>query len=66
MPGDCCFRDSGGSGFCLILLLITMFPVNVKAARKHLQLVGKPATALWMRAPMQLLFIGLLWWCAMR
>ncbi len=48
--------------FCLIVLLIVMFPANAKAARDRLVLRGKPATALWLRAPMQLLFIRLLWW----
>jgi uncharacterized membrane protein len=50
------------AAFCLIVLLIAMFPANVKAARDHLMLRGKPATTLWLRAPMQLLFIGFLWW----
>jgi uncharacterized membrane protein len=48
----------------LIVLLIAMFPANVKAARDRLTLRGKPATALWLRAPMQVFFIGLLWWSA--
>lgn len=50
------------AGICLIALLIAMFPANVKAALEHTTLRGKPATGLWLRAPMQLLFIGLLWW----
>jgi uncharacterized membrane protein len=50
------------AAFCLMVLLIAMFTANVKAARDRLVLRGKPATALWVRAPMQLLFIGLLWW----
>jgi len=50
------------AAFCLMGLLIAMFPANVKAARDRLTLRGKPATALWLRAPMQMLFIGLLWW----
>jgi uncharacterized membrane protein len=54
------------AAFCLIVLLIVMFPANIKAARDRLTLRGKPASALWWRAPMQLLFIGLLWWSAMR
>lgn len=52
------------AAFCLIALLILMFPANLKAARDHLTLRGKPATPLWLRAPMQLLFIALLSWCA--
>jgi uncharacterized membrane protein len=50
------------AGICLILLLIALFPANVNAALKGTTLRGKPATPLWLRAPMQLLFIGLLWW----
>ena len=50
------------AGVCLIALLIAMFPANVNAALKGTTLAGKPATALWLRAPMQLVFIGLLWW----
>jgi len=55
-------KFQGAAGICLIVLLIAMFPANAKAARDRLMLRGKPATALWQRAPMQLLFIGLLWW----
>jgi hypothetical protein len=39
-----------------------MFPANVKAAQDGLTLGGNPATALWLRAPMQILFIWLAWW----
>jgi len=54
------FRSLAGN--CLIALLIAMFPANVKAATEKMTLRGKPATALWLRLPMQLLFIGLLCW----
>src|SRR6266850_3513804 len=50
------------AGFALILFFIAVFPANVRAARSDLTLRGKPATALWLRAPMQLLFIFLAWW----
>ncbi len=50
----------------LILLLIAMFPANVKAGLQAIPLRGKPATPLWLRTPMQLLFIGLLWWSSLR
>jgi uncharacterized membrane protein len=50
------------AGMGLILLLVAMFPANVNAARRQLTLRGRPATPLWLRLPMQLLFIGLLWW----
>jgi uncharacterized membrane protein len=50
------------AGIALILFLIAVFPANVHAARATVTLRGKPATPLWLRFPMQLLFIGLTWW----
>jgi len=50
------------AGICLIALLIGMFIANINAAQKSVTLRGKPPTPLWLRAPMQILFIGLLWW----
>lgn len=50
------------SGACLIALLIAMFPANVKAARQKLMLGGRPVSALWLRLPMQVVFIALLWY----
>ena len=47
------------AGLCLTLLLIAMFPANINAARKHIQLRGKRPTPLWLRLPMQLVYIGL-------
>jgi uncharacterized membrane protein len=58
------FRQA--AAFCLIALLIAMFQANVKAARDRLLLHGKAANPLWLRAPMQVFFIGLLWWSATR
>lgn len=52
------------AGVCLIVLLVAMFPANVRAARERLLLHGKPTTALWLRVPMQMLFIGLIWWAS--
>jgi len=45
----------------LVLLFILMLPANVSAARRNLTLRGRPATALWLRLPMQLLFIAWAW-----
>ncbi|HWB83474.1 MAG TPA: DoxX family protein [Bryobacteraceae bacterium] len=50
------------AGICLILLLVGMFVANVNAARMGVTLRGKPATPLWLRIPMQIFFIALLWW----
>jgi len=48
----------------LIALLIAMLPANVSAARRQVLLRGRPATALWLRVPMQVLFV--LWAWAVR
>jgi uncharacterized membrane protein len=50
------------AGMCLIALLVGMFVANVNAAQKGVTLRGKPPTPLWLRAPMQVFFIALLWW----
>jgi uncharacterized membrane protein len=50
------------AGIALIAFFILVFPANVKAATIGSTLRGKPVTPLWLRAPMQLLFIGLTWW----
>jgi uncharacterized membrane protein len=50
------------AGICLIALLIGMFVANVNAAQKGITLRGKPATPLWLRAPMQMFLVALLWW----
>lgn len=52
------------AGICLILLLVGMFTANMNAASKGLTLNGRRATALWLRTPMQILFIGLIWWAS--
>jgi len=54
----------GVAGVCLIILLVAMFPANVRAARERLSLRGKPATELWLRLPMQVFFIVLIWWAS--
>ncbi len=50
------------AAICLIALLAGMFVANVNAAKQGISLRGKPPTPLWLRIPMQLLFIALLWW----
>jgi uncharacterized membrane protein len=50
------------AGICLIALLVGMFIANVNAAQRGVTLRGRPPTPLWLRAPMQILFIALLWW----
>lgn len=50
------------AAICLIALLVCMFVANINAAQKGVTLRGKPPTALWLRAPMQVFFMVLLWW----
>jgi len=57
-------RSRAVAAYCLIALLIAMFGANVHAACAGVTLGGKPVTPLWLRAPMQLLFIALLYWPA--
>lgn len=45
----------------LILLMLAMFPANVSAALRGVQLRGRAATPLWLRTPMQILFIAWAW-----
>lgn len=54
------------AAICLILLLLAMFPANVNAALKGIPLRGNAPTSLWLRVPMQALFIWLLWWTSVR
>ena len=50
------------AGICLIALLVSIFVANINAAQQDVTLRGKPPTQLWLRAPMQVFFIALLWW----
>ena len=54
------------AGICLVLLLAAVFPANVNAALNEIPLRGEPPTPLWLRAPMQLLFIGMVWWTSIK
>jgi uncharacterized membrane protein len=53
------------ASICLALLFVAMFPANVHAALKQVPLQGKAPTPLWLRIPMQVLFIGLTIWFAL-
>jgi uncharacterized membrane protein len=52
------------AGLCLVLLMVAMFPANVNAAMKGVPMGGRPPTPLWLRAPMQLLFVALTLWAS--
>jgi uncharacterized membrane protein len=50
------------AGIALILFFIAVLPANIHAARAGVTLRGRPATPLWLRIPMQVLFIFFVWW----
>src|SRR5262245_6068696 len=50
------------AGIYLAIMLMGLFVANVNAALRGVTLRGKPATALWLRTPMQIFFIWLLLW----
>jgi len=52
------------SAIGLILLLVVMFPANINAARRGVTIRGRAATPLWIRTPMQIVWIAMLWWSA--
>ena len=54
------------AAICLVLLLIALFPANVYAALAGVPLRGEAATPLWLRTPIQLFWIALLWWTTIR
>ena len=54
------------AGICLVLLLVAMFSANVNAALNEIPLGGQDPTPLWLRTPMQLLYIGMVWWASVK
>lgn len=45
------------AGVCLAILLVALFPANVRASTHNLTLAGRPATPLLMRALIQVVFL---------
>lgn len=50
---------------CLALLFVALFPANINAALRRVTLGGRKASPLWLRVPMQVLFIALALWAAL-
>lgn len=48
------------AAICLAILLIAIFPANVRAAREGLTILGRPVPGLALRTVLQLMFIGAL------
>ena len=54
------------AGIALALLLVAMFPGNVYAALNDIEFRGDAPTPLWLRTPIQLLFIGMVLWTSIK
>ena len=50
------------AAIALILFFLAVLPANIHAARAGVTLRGRPPTPLWLRIPMQILFMGIAWW----
>lgn len=59
-------RFRRAAAVCLVLLLLAMFTANVNAALNGIPLRGRAPTPLWLRLPMQALFVCVLWWTSIR
>lgn len=59
-------RFRKAAAICLALMLVALFPANVYAALNDVPLRGNAPTPLWLRTPMQILWIALLWWTSIR
>jgi uncharacterized membrane protein len=53
------------AGICLAILFVAMLPANINAARHAVTLRGRAATSLWLRIPMQVIFIAVALWGAL-
>ena len=52
------------AAYALVAFFLAVLPANIHAVRAGITLRGKPATSLWLRIPMQLLFIAIALWSA--
>lgn len=52
------------AAYALIAFFLAVLPATIHAARAGVTLRGKPATNLWLRIPMQILFIAIAFWSA--
>jgi uncharacterized membrane protein len=48
------------AAICLAILLFALFPANMRGAREHLTIMGRPAPGLLLRGIIQVIFIGAL------
>jgi uncharacterized membrane protein len=59
-------RTRRAAGLALILFLVAVLPANIHAANAGVTFRGAPPTPLIPRVALQLLFIALIWWSAVR
>src|SRR5262249_1332996 len=52
------------AAYALIVLLVPLFPANVYAQGRGCMIAGRRATPLLWRLPLQLFWMGTLWWVA--
>jgi len=52
------------AAYALFAFFLAVLPANIHAARVGVTLRGKPATSLWLRIPVQILFIAIAFWSA--
>jgi uncharacterized membrane protein len=45
---------------CLAILLVALFPANIRAARERLTILGRPAPGLFVRGAIQVIFLSAL------
>jgi uncharacterized membrane protein len=48
------------AAWCLAAMLVALFPANIYAAMRGVTLAGAAATPLWLRTPLQILWIAML------
>ena len=51
---------------CLVILLVALFPANLYAAMSGIPFRGEPPTTLWLRTPIQVIFVLTAWWSSIR
>lgn len=54
---------TGVAGYCLIALLLAVFPANIYMAVRDIEGDGNVLLLLWLRLPLQFVLIALVWWC---
>jgi uncharacterized membrane protein len=54
------------AGICLVIFLIAVFPANAYAALNEVPFRGRAPTPLWLRTPIQIFFVWMVWWTSIK